>query len=145
MSSKDIYPSKNNVQKPSYAVKDVRSVEKKSEPPKREERVIYNGSTSTSNTQTRVIKAPEVKTRVVYESTSHVQSQPQPRVDNLPEEYALGALDLNNEDHELQMAIMQSMGGVAKKAPSYSVENEWNNPSFIAQQKAIEEEFKRRH
>ena len=41
------------------------------------------------------------------------------------------------------MAIMQSMGG-GKQVPQsgYSIENEWNNPSFIAQQKAIEEQFK---
>jgi hypothetical protein len=41
------------------------------------------------------------------------------------EEYALGALDLNGEDHELQMAIMQSMGGSSKtnKNSSYTFEN----------------------
>jgi hypothetical protein len=39
------------------------------------------------------------------------------------------------------MAIMQSMGGSNKtnKNSSYTFENEWSNPSFVAQQKAIEE------
>jgi len=36
------------------------------------------------------------------------------------------------------MAIMQSMGnGSSNKNSSYTFENEWSNPSFVAQQKAI--------
>ena len=57
-------------------------------------------------------------------------------------------MDLNAEDHELQMAIMQSMGGTgsgssSKNQSTFSFENEWNDPAFIEQQKALEEQLKK--
>jgi hypothetical protein len=106
--------------------------------PNREEREknFYNGGSSQQRAKGISSKPVEVKTRVIYESTPHPpQSQPQPsRNEYLGEEYAMGAMDLNSEDPELQMAIMQSMGGVGNtnKGSSYSFESEMNNSAFIA-------------
>ena len=139
VSSKDIYPSRGvNSQKPTYGVPQVRSVEKKMEVPKREEKPSY-----APPSQNRVIKAPEVKTRVIYESPAtqlhQQQSQPaQHNADFLQEEYALGDMGLGGDDPELQMAIMQSMKGSSKNTSSYSFEGIDANESFVAQQKAIE-------
>ena len=119
VSNKDIFPSKNG-QRPSYGVKEVKSIEKKSEPVKREERPAYNGISVPSNNR-GVTKAPEVKTRVIYESSS--QQQPQSKPDFMHEEFAMGALDMG-DDPELQMAIMQSMkgSGGTKTNSQYSFE-----------------------
>ena len=41
---------------------------------------------------------------------------------------------------------MQSMGGVGKgasKGPAQNIENEWSNPSFIEEQRKIEEELRK--
>ena len=94
-----------------------------------------------TNNNRIVTKAPEPKTRVIYDQTSVQPTQN--RGDFLHEEYALGALDMGGDDPELQMAIMQSMKGSSKNS-SYSFEGVGDvNESFVAQQKAIEEEFKK--
>lgn len=140
VSNKDIFPSSQatNPQKHSYGVPQVRSVEKKQEAPKREEKPSY-----VAPSINRIIpKAPEVKTRVIYESPAPQQQQPVPNnADFLQEEYAMGAMGdmgLGSDDPELQMAIMQSMKGSSKNTSSYSFEGIDANESFVAQQKAIE-------
>ena len=56
----------------------------------------------------------------------------------------MGDMGLGGDDPELQMAIMQSMKGSSKNTSSYSFEGMDANESFVAQQKAIEDELKKK-